>query len=193
MTPDEANDAARRILIALCGGRWTSPPVRMIDEYPVPAHGTIILSGRPVREVYSVTGPGGNPVPYTIRNGYVLRVATDGTARAECGPARAVRVDYTYGQAELPAVLTSAISVLAEEMLLASSSAQCRIPERVTNVTRQGVSWTLLDPQDFLSEGRTGIYEVDLAVRALNPSGAKRRARLFSLNTSAPALRSVAP
>ena len=42
------------------------------------------------------------------------------------------------------------------------------------------MSWTLLDPQDFLDKGRTGIYQVDLFLRTVNPDGARLRARVFS-------------
>ena len=42
------------------------------------------------------------------------------------------------------------------------------------------MSFTLLDPQDFLDKGRTGIYEIDLMLSALNPAGALKRARVFS-------------
>ena len=79
-----------------------------------------------------------------------------------------------------------AVDVLANELLLAdSNSPDCRIPERVQSVSRQGVSWTMIDPQDFLDKGRTGIYEVDMLIRAVNPSGAKRRVRVFSPVASA--------
>jgi hypothetical protein len=50
-------------------------------------------------------------------------------------------------------------------------SDECQLPERVTNVTRQGVTMEIQDFTALLDKGSTGIYEVDLAVRVLNPSG----------------------
>ena len=57
---------------------------------------------------------------------------------------------------------------------------ECVLPQRVTPISRQGVSWTLLDPQDFLDNGRTGIYHVDLFLRTVNPDRARLRSRVFS-------------
>ena len=61
-----------------------------------------------------------------------------------------------------------------------SRGGDCSLPERVTSVSRQGMSWTLLDPQDFLESGRTGIYEIDLMLASLNPARALARPRVFS-------------
>jgi hypothetical protein len=79
--------------------------------------------------------------------------------------------------------------VLAEELdKAAEGSSACKLPQRVTNISRQGMSMTLLDPQDFLQDGRTGLYEVDLALRVFNPHQAKTRARVFT-TTNPPARR----
>ena len=59
-----------------------------------------------------------------------------------------------------------------------ATSARC--PQRVTQVSRQGMSWTLLDPQDFLDKGRTGIYQVDLFLSTVNPRRRRLRSRVFS-------------
>lgn len=91
-----------------------------------------------------------------------------------------VEVTYTYG-APPPALGKIAARDLANQYVLAQSgSDECALPERVTQVSRQGVSWTLLDPQDFLDNGRTGLYRVDLFLRAVNPDKARLRARVFS-------------
>lgn len=198
LTTDEATAIARSIVVALCGSRWVYPAVRFVDEYPTTDSGMVILSGRPVQVIHSVTVGGKlvDPADYRVTNGFVLdlrtRLTPGGSLRvpSACRRPGTVEVDYTYGVLELPGIVQRAIDVLAKEIGLADSNDNaCRIPERVTSVTRQGVSWTLLDPQDFLDDGRTGIYEVDLAIRAVNPSGAKRRPRVFSIRQSAPALR----
>ena len=50
----------------------------------------------------------------------------------------------------------------------------------MTSVVRQGVSYTVLDNQDFIDELKTGIYAVDLFLRVANPDRARARARVFS-------------
>jgi hypothetical protein len=89
-------------------------------------------------------------------------------------------VTYRFGTRP-PALGRLAAKALADQYLLAyTGSDECMLPQRVTQVTRQGMSWTLLDPQDFLNKGRTGLYQVDLFLITVNPDGAKLRSRVFS-------------
>jgi len=74
----------------------------------------------------------------------------------------------------------NAAASLATEMVKACIGADCRLPQRVTNIVRQGVSMTLLDPLDFMTDGLTGIYDVDLFIKAVNPNGLMRRATAWS-------------
>jgi hypothetical protein len=60
----------------------------------------------------------------------------------------------------------------------------CALPQRVTSVARQGVSYTVLDDQDFIDNMRTGLYAVDLFLKASNPDKARARARVFSPDTN---------
>ena len=57
---------------------------------------------------------------------------------------------------------------------------ECKLPERITSVSRQGVSFQVFDPQDFMNEGRTGLYTVDIFLKSVNPDRAQKRARVFS-------------
>lgn len=91
-----------------------------------------------------------------------------------------VTVTYTYGTVP-PALGRIAAKALADQYILAmDQSDECMLPQRVTQISRQGMSWTLLDPQDFLDKGRTGIYQVDLFLTTVNPDGARLRSRVFS-------------
>jgi hypothetical protein len=56
----------------------------------------------------------------------------------------------------------------------------CALPQRVTSISRQGVSYTLLDSQDFIDDVRTGLYAVDLFLKTSNPDKARARARVFT-------------
>lgn len=71
-----------------------------------------------------------------------------------------VRVHYRVAN-NLPPGADLAARRLAEEYLKAFRGEKCSLPERVTSITRQGASWTILDPQDFLSDGLTGIGPID--------------------------------
>lgn len=74
-----------------------------------------------------------------------------------------------------------AVSKLACELQKAcDGDSTCELPSRVTSVARQGVTLAILDPQDFLDGGRTGLYEVDLFLKAANPNGLARRASAWT-------------
>jgi hypothetical protein len=96
------------------------------------------------------------------------------------GSCEDVTVTYSYG-ARPPALGRMAARELANQFIwYATSDDRCSIPERVTSISRQGVSWAMLDPQDFLDDGRTGIYQVDLFLKAVNPERRRMRSRVFT-------------
>ena len=88
-------------------------------------------------------------------------------------------IELAHGIAPPQSGKNAAITMVSE-MVKACTGADCRLPQRVTNIVRQGVSMTLLDPQEFLTDGRTGIYDVDLFIHAVNPNGLARRATAWS-------------
>lgn len=91
-----------------------------------------------------------------------------------------VEVTYTYGSPP-PTSGRVAAKILATELVkLYEGDESCALPQRVTSVSRQGVSYTVLDNQDFIEEMRTGLYAVDLFLKTVNPDRARARARVFS-------------
>lgn len=138
-------------------------------------HVRLRLRGNPVRSVQRVEKNGEilDPSTYKIVNGSLLQLS--GTAQDVCG----LEVTYTYG-VSAPVAGQRAARKLAEELVAGWSGDDCMLPDRVTNVSRQGMSFTVIDPQDFLDDGRTGVYEVDLFLRAANPDKARKPARVFS-------------
>jgi hypothetical protein len=85
-------------------------------------------------------------------------------------------VELVYGW-PVPESLKRAAGVLATEFVKAcTNDSTCRLPARTQSVAKQGVTIEMQDPQIFLDSGRTGIYEVDLAVKAFNPNGLNREA-----------------
>lgn len=83
-----------------------------------------------------------------------------GAASCGCSSGSVIRVHYRTGNNLPPGAPAQALR-LAEEYVKASEGQECALPERVTSINRQGASWTILDPQDFLQDGLTGIGPVD--------------------------------
>lgn len=173
------NAVASAVIRSLSGQRWVWPPLEVRELYPSPT-GKIRLRGAPVISVISVKSyQTGELLDYTLFKNGRLELAP-----VEQWPERCHRhndrvdVTYQYGS-EPPVGIQNAITVLADEMQAAdSNSATCRLPERVTSINRQGTSWTLIDPMDFVDKGRTGIVEIDMILKATGQPRA--RARVFS-------------
>jgi hypothetical protein len=82
-----------------------------------------------------------------------------------------VRVRYRTAP-NVPFGTERAVMRLADEYLKAMyGQPGCKLPERITSVTRQGVSWTVLDPLDFMQKGLTGIGTIDHWLSVANGRG----------------------
>ena len=90
-----------------------------------------------------------------------------------------LKVRYRFGQPP-PVAGRRAAKMLADQFVKAWAGEPCKLPQRLTSISRQGVTMTVLDTQDFLDQGKTGLYEVDLFLRATNPTKSLRRSRVFS-------------
>lgn len=88
-------------------------------------------------------------------------------------------VTYQPGR-PLPVAGQIAAGALASEFAKACAGAACGLPAQVASLTRQGVEVEFVDPQTVLTDGRTGIREVDLFIGAVNPYGRRQRARVLS-------------
>jgi hypothetical protein len=130
----------------------------------------------PVCEVFEVMvdGVALEPTAYRVDDFRKL-VRTDGECWPYCQDMAAPdteegtwSVSLTYGR-EPPQIALDAAADLACEMVKARIGQACRLPQRMTSLTRQGVSMSFIDPMSFFKEGRTGIYLLDLAIRTLNP------------------------
>lgn len=78
-------------------------------------------------------------------------------------------VTYTRGNPP-PAGSAKLVGLLAAEFLAACTGGKCRLPRRVQTVTRQGVTYQMVNPVDIYKDGRTGLDEVDLWLAAVNPN-----------------------
>jgi hypothetical protein len=91
-------------------------------------------------------------------------------------------VTFVWGRPPPPLGVTAA-AALACEMAKACQPEQaegCRLPKKVQSLTRQGVSIVMTDLATLLSEDRTGIPEVDLFIKTVNPDGLRRPAMAWS-------------
>jgi hypothetical protein len=138
----------------------------------------IRLRGRRVIKVHAMRTQSGAVVPpsqYYLVDHSSIQTNTNGTW-STCN----VEVTYTYGT-PVPFAGKMAAKLLAIELVkMYEGDPECALPQRVTSVNRQGVSYTILDSQDFIEEGRTGIYAIDLFLKSANPDRAKARAKVFS-------------
>jgi len=137
------------------------------------------LRQTPVRAVSAVHYQGRtlDPSEYTLRNNsYLVR---QNALPWVMDPVNDLSVTYSYGTPP-PAAGKRAAIRLANELILSDMGSQaCALPERISSVARQGVSYTIMDPQEFISNGKVGIYEIDLFLAAVNPSKAKKRPKVF--------------
>lgn len=201
--PHNSVDVATRVMYELLGRRWVWPPVQAVEEYETNQR-DIHLRGRPIRVVDSVTVDGDEVTDFEIFNTSTIRLPksclnhnpwlwTSGWNWTGPGPVptnwadpgsthclRKVIVDYTYG-AEAPDGVENSINILSEEIEKAiAGDEDCQLPSRVTEVSSRGISMTLLEPNDFIEDGKTGVPEVDRMIALHNPSKAKARARVYS-------------
>jgi hypothetical protein len=134
------------------------------------------LRGRPVQSIALVTNLADNttisPDDYDVINHAVLQFHYILNADVE--------VTYSYGNPPPTMGKMAARQLAIEFAMLWSGDEDCSLPQRVTSVTRQGISYTLLDAQDFIADLRTGVYAVDLFLKTTNPDRAVQRARVFS-------------
>lgn len=160
---------------SMCGDECSCSPLR---EVFLPA---------PVTGITSVNVDGGilAPTAYTVYDRRRL-VRTDGGRWPDCqdmtladAAAGAFAITFTQGVPLGPAG-QNALELFASELLLASTGSTCRLPSRVTQLTREGVQMTILDPLNFIEAGRVGLPEVDMWLAAVNPNSQRSASRVYS-------------
>lgn len=172
MAPYVANGLWRN---CTCGGGCDCAPACRID---------LMTPVAQVDEV-KVDGVVLDPTAYTLVGQWLAR--TDGGA---CWPAcqdpsvpdteeGTFSVTYRPGRT-LPQAGRIAAGVLAAEFAKACAGAACGLPAQIASLSRQGVDVEFVDPQTVLTDGRTGLREVDLFISAVNPYSLRQRSRVMS-------------
>ena len=137
-----------------------------------------------VTEVTSVTIDG---VPFTsynlTRSGWLERL--DGKRWDVCSGSTVVT--YRYGEPPPLGGVQAAVTLAIEIARDMYNVGKCRLPKRVSTVTRQGVTVDIVDSLDILERGGTGLTSVDLWLRAVNPEARPQRAGVISPDPQHPA------
>jgi hypothetical protein len=92
------------------------------------------------------------------------------------------QVTFTYGVPPPPSGQAAAAE-LGYQLYLAQSPTtigQCRLPKRVTSISREGMTAIVLDPMAFLDKGRTGLLLCDYFIESVNSGHLRRRATVMS-------------
>jgi hypothetical protein len=130
-----------------------------------------------------------DPVAYRLdgtATGPVL-VRTDGECWPECQDLDLTddepgtwSVTYAPGM-PLPRIGQIAAGELACEYARGCAGAgDCALPSQLISMSRNGVDVQVMDPQLLLDQGLTGLPNVDLFVKAVNPSRLTHRIRVLS-------------
>ncbi len=108
-----------------------------------------------------------------VTGGVYLLVRVDGECWPTCqdfttdeGEPGSFAVTYGLGR-PVPLVLATAAAMLACEFAKALAGGACKLPSKMTRLSRQGVEIELEPPDP--ADGKTGIREVDMVVSMLNP------------------------
>lgn len=177
------------------GGQWLNAGCSCDSDCGCGPICEIALPG-PVDSIVSVVVDGVTLAPdsYRVDNAkWLVRVGQTSDCWPECQhlelpPTEVGTFAVTYNKGiPVPPAGIRAVTAYALEIWKACVGAGgCRLPSRVTDITREGVTMTMMDPLDFLKDGLTGIPEVDIWLTAVNPYGQRDQSRMYSPRRSAP-------
>jgi hypothetical protein len=139
----------------------------------------LYLRHSPVLSVDQITQGGVtlDPSTYSIRNNAYLR--RNGGIPWMLDPVNELLITYTWGTNPPPSGVRAATRLANELILNDMGSPECALPQRLMTVNRQGLSYSFVDPQQFLDNGKIGIPEIDFFLAAVNPNKSKKRAKVF--------------
>lgn len=150
-------------------------------------HSAVLLPHVPVRRILTVTIDGvplANDAFRLVDRRWLVRAEGSWPACNDLGAPDDAEgtwtVAYSYGVPP-PAGGAEMAGIYACELAKGFRNDEaCRLPRRVTSLTREGVTMAIIDPFDFLEQGLTGLYEVDAWVSALNPQRADRAGKVIN-------------
>jgi len=173
------------------GGEWVNAMCgRHRDDCGCTHLSEVMLPG-PVDGVTSVYVDGAllDPTAYLVYDHRRL-VRTDGQHWPHCQDLTAAddaegAFAVTYGQGvPLGIAGQAAVESYAVEVLKACLGQACKLPKRVSSISREGVTVDFVDPMEFLDKGRTGLIEVDTWI--VSVTQAPQRSRVYSPDVPRP-------
>lgn len=118
-------------------------------------------------------------------NWYAAAGDTDDNEDSDGGYVFEITVEYGIPAPRLIKRATRALAcALYCDATGAAAPSSCSLPDRVTSVTRQGVTMEIDNFTNLMNDGSTGIYEVDLAVRVFNPTRMQSPSFVWTPETS---------
>lgn len=124
--------------------------------------------------------------------GTPVLVRTDGGAWPQCqdmdadpDEEGAFVIVYQPGET-LPLAGRIAAGELACEFAKACTGGDCVLPQQLASMSRNGVEIQVADPTELLANGLTGVANVDLWIRSVNPYARAQRSRVYSPDLAGP-------
>lgn len=179
----------RENLYGVCGwSYWGRPGDDWVWSPPSGFRGgsgkrVVALPDPPVTAITSVQIDGTDVDPDT----YTVTLPAGLLERANAWPTNGT-LEIIYRHGILPPIGgTNSAVLLAVELAKAyMGDATCKLPQRLTTVTREGVTAAFRDNFESLKDLRTGLYPVDLWLTSVNPKGLTRRARVWTPRMARP-------
>lgn len=141
-----------------CGG---ISEIRLGGEYPVRGIARVRVDGSTVAaSSYRIDDRG-----WLVRTDGLAWPSSQDLSADPASETGTFDVQYYYGTPPPPDGVRGA-KRLASELYMACTGGTCSLPARLASISRQGETLAFLDPQEFLADGRTGLYEVDLFLTA---------------------------
>lgn len=179
----EFADRATSLLYVLSGRRFNGEST-VAATFQADSRGYAKLNAwAPVRNIVSAA-VGGQAVAVALSPGGTLAVLPRGVAR------QMVTLTLEVGE-DPPSSGRDAAAALAAEMLRGDpryaevvrgteAEGDIRVSSRVTSIARQGVTYSFADPAALARQDMTGVYEVDLFLRAANPNGMRHQPKVVA-------------
>lgn len=203
---------ATEILYALSGRRWAGEQESEVELLAPPAS-AVLRGGLPTPELVAgeVRNAGccGEPQLLRLPHGAVTAVTAvsiggellaadsyrltrgryledrSGRGWPTCPPGAVVAYRHGRPPPEGGVQAARALTLAVGRAEADPSGAGQELPNLVTAITRQGVTISRRSVDQVTSAGRTGLYEVDAWLAAVNPSGRRRRATVWSPDVDA--------
>jgi hypothetical protein len=84
---------------------------------------------------------------------------------------------------QVPQLAKMAVGELACEFAKACLGEECRLPQTLSSLARQGISMTFIDPNALFQNGRTGLYFSDLFIATYNPQRRLSRSKVYDIDS----------